>query len=155
MRKEPARSCDHQSFCTGREENVSLCVTTSPTGTVVGSRMGHFHLLKQQLPAVLFWHWWEITLLRMAVSFVNLTITLVNYNNYGESFVLFLLVPEDIIITTLGSVCTSEGDGFPFSPGPRHLVLSQLCCHGNHRCRDKSTWMSIRVPGRRDPLCGE
>ena len=113
--------------------------------------MGRFHLLKQQLPAVLFEDWWEIILLRMVVSFIKRTITLVNVENQGEGFALFLLVPEDIIITTLFSVCTSEGDIFPFSPGPRHLVLSQLCCHGNHRCRDKSTWMSIRVLGWTKP----
>ena len=111
---------------------VSHCVVSIvPTGAVVRGCMREFNFLYLQLTSVPFSLSCEVVFLRMIVIIIHRTST-INIKNQCERSCVFLLEPE--YQATLTS-STAERGLFTNSPGQRQLVLSQLCCHGNQRCR--------------------
>ena len=122
----------HTSFLT--------VVSRVPTGAVVRGCMREFNFLYLQLISVPFSLSCEVVFLRMIVFIIHRTISF-NIKNQCERSCVFLLEPEYPV--TLTSSSTAERGLFTNSPGQRQLVLSQLCCHGNQRCRqtDGRRWV--------------
>lgn len=97
--------------------------------------MSEINLLDLQITAILFLHSCEIIFLRMIVPVIYVSTSLIYPKNPCECSCVSLLVPDYIIIGAPVGSSTAEGD-FPTNcPGQRQILLNQLCCHGNQRCR--------------------